>query len=115
MPLRFDAFCSAGGSSLVYFDAFSFRLVFLECLEIVCNMLGSPSEGTVRFGCAAAVTYFVLCVCFRHALVSSSATNQRSALTTTRRMLRATSERLCHHDQSILTPDTSARFAAGST
>ena len=38
-----------------------------------------------------------------------SATNQRSALTTTRRMLKASA------NQNILTPDTSARFAAGSS
>ena len=37
-----------------------------------------------------------------------SATHQRSALTTTRRMLRAAV------DPSVLTPDTSATFAAGS-
>ena len=67
----------------------------------------------------------VLCFCMfcsrgcRASSVSSvrwrSATNQRSVLTTTRCTIRATPERRRRHDQSILTPISRVRCAAGNS
>ena len=105
----------------LHFHGFSVGAVYPEFSKIMCKTFRPASREAVRFYLYRCCYPLCFCVCFRRGhLVSSvksvtwcSATNQRSALTTTRRMLRATPERR-RRDQSILTLDTSARFAARS-